>query len=286
MAAQPLKVYTAATPNGWTVLCTLEELKKHNKDLKWEVIPIDIFKNQQKQDWFLKINPNGRIPAVVDPNNNDFAIFETSAILLYLEKKYDPEHVLSWPSANPKADNLRNEVLQWMFFAHGGVGPMQGEMLQHGVNAPRCAMLTSTPFCGSPRRRCTRPSRSLPGQANHFRMRAVGDSKDVIPYAIKRYVDETKRLYSVLNSRLAGRDYLVGEGRGKYTLADIKTATWVFMHGFAGVPRKEVPANVLRWLDNLKQKDSFVAGLKTPTESDKVKKILADPDWVAEMPQL
>lgn len=127
MTLQPLKLYTWGTPNGWPVSVTLEELKKDNKELSYEVIPIDISKNTQKEDWFLKINPNGRIPAIVDPNNNNFAVFETSAILLYLEKKYDPNHILSWPSSNPKADDLRNEVLQWMFFAHGGIGPMQGE---------------------------------------------------------------------------------------------------------------------------------------------------------------
>lgn len=114
---QPIKYYTANTPNGQCVAAVLNELATYNKDLKWETIPIDISKNVQKEDWFLKINPNGRIPAIVDPNNDDFAVFETSAIMLYLEKKYDPEHILSWPSSNPKADDLRNEVLQWMFFA-------------------------------------------------------------------------------------------------------------------------------------------------------------------------
>lgn len=113
----PLRVLTAATPNGFPVHAVLNELATYNKDLKWEIEAIDIHKNTQKEDWFLKINPNGRIPALVDPNNDNFAVFETSAIMLYLEKKYDPEHILSWPSSNPKADDLRNEVLQWMFFA-------------------------------------------------------------------------------------------------------------------------------------------------------------------------
>ncbi|CAO1638719.1 unnamed protein product [Sympodiomycopsis kandeliae] len=246
---QPLKVYGHATPNFWPVTATLNEIATYNKDLKWEVIHVDISKNVQKEDWFLKINPNGRIPAIVDPNNNDFAVFETSAIMLYLEKKYDPDHILSWPSSNPQADDLRNEVLQWMFFAHGGVGPMQG-------------------------------------QANHFRMQAVGDSKNVIPYAINRYINETKRLYEVLAMRLKDRDYLVGEGRGKYSLADIKAGTWVVAHGFAGIPRKDVPADVNRWLDSLVDRKTFNDALKTPTESELIKKILNDRDFVAEMPQL
>lgn len=191
--------------------------------------------------------PPGRIPALVDPNNGDFAVFETSAILLYLEKKYDPDHALSWPSSNPQAEDLRNEVLQWMFFAHGGIGPMQG-------------------------------------QANHFRMQGVG-SNNYVPYALNRYINETKRLYGVLDLRLKDRDYLVGEGRGKYTLADIKTASWVFAHGFAGVPRSEVPDSVNKWLDRLLERDAFVAGLKSPTEGPIVQNVLANRDWIAEMPK-
>ena len=138
---QPLKVYTAGTPNGWPVIATLNEIASYNKDLKWEVIPIDIMKNTQKEDWFLKINPNGRIPAITDPNNGDFAVFETSAIMLYLEKKYDPDHILSWPSSNPKADDLRNEVLQWMFFAREcRVGVWVCRVGEHGL------MVIAAPF--------------------------------------------------------------------------------------------------------------------------------------------
>lgn len=117
-------------------------------------------------------------------------------------------------------------------------------------------------------------------------MQAVGDSKNVIPYALNRYINETKRLYEVLDSRLEARDFLVGEGRGKYTLADIKTATWVIGHGFAGIPRKDVPANVTRWLDGFKKRETFVAGLKVPSESQLLKNVLENPDWVAELPQL
>lgn len=135
---KPIQVYTFGTPNGWPVTAALHELKAGNpsQDLKWESKSIDIMKNIQKEPWFLKINPNGRIPAIVDPNYTSdehpdgFPVWETSAILLYLEKRYDPGHVLSWGSEEvspEKADELRSEVLQWMFFAHGGVGPMQGE---------------------------------------------------------------------------------------------------------------------------------------------------------------
>ncbi|KAK0531753.1 Glutathione S-transferase 2 [Tilletia horrida] len=117
---KPIIVYTAATPNGQKVTNFTEELKDAYPDFEVEYKAISFSKNEQKEPWFLKINPNGRIPAIVDPNRSDFAVFETSAILLYLEKHYDPEHKFSWPSSNDKADDLRSEVLQWMFFGHGG----------------------------------------------------------------------------------------------------------------------------------------------------------------------
>lgn len=124
------------------------------------------------------------------------------------------------------------------------------------------------------------------GQANHFRMQAVGDSKNVIPYALNRYLNETKRLYEVLDSRLQGRDYLVGPGRGKYSLADIKAVTWVFAHPFAGIPRKDLPENVRRWLDICKKREAFQKGLRDPEEGFLVKSITADENWVADMPEL
>ncbi|KAK0552297.1 Glutathione S-transferase 2 [Tilletia horrida] len=133
---QPIIVYTAGTPNGQKVSNFTEELKEVYPDFKVDYRAISFDKNEQKEPWFLKINPNGRIPAIVDPNRGDFAVFETSAILLYLEKHYDPEHKFSWPSSDAKADDLRSEVLQWMFFGHGGIGPMQGQANHFARYAP------------------------------------------------------------------------------------------------------------------------------------------------------
>ncbi|PWN53625.1 glutathione S-transferase [Violaceomyces palustris] len=233
---QPIKLYTANTPNGEKVSILCEELKALGK-LDYEVHAIDIMKNIQKEDWFLKINPNGRIPAIVDPNNNDFSVMESAAILLYLEKKFDDDHAFSWPSTDAKGDDYRSEVLQWIFFAHGGTGPMQG-------------------------------------QANHFRMQAVGESKNVIPYAIKRYRDETLRLYSVYEKHLEGRDWLVGEGKGKYSIADMNAFPWVLWHKFAGIKDEEVGPNVTRWLRNNLDRPAVQKGLRIPSETELLKKIL------------
>lgn len=71
-------------------------------------------KQQHRFSGFLKINPNGRIPALIDPNQKDFAVFESAAILLYLEKFYDPKHLFSWGTDEPDGEFVRNEALQWM----------------------------------------------------------------------------------------------------------------------------------------------------------------------------
>lgn len=76
---QPLKLYSVPTPNGQKVTNFLEELRTIYPDLKYDHQTIDLKSNEQKQDWFLKINPNGRIPALIDPNNNDFPVFERYA---------------------------------------------------------------------------------------------------------------------------------------------------------------------------------------------------------------
>jgi len=128
-------LYTAGTPNGHKASITLEEL-----GIPYEVVAIDISKNTQKEEWFLKINPNGRIPAIVDKNNNDFPVFESGALMLYLVDKYDKDHKISYPQGS----DLYWELLCWLFFQNAGVGPMQGqanvffryapEKIEYGIN--------------------------------------------------------------------------------------------------------------------------------------------------------
>ncbi|MEW7866167.1 glutathione S-transferase family protein [Aeromonas diversa] len=109
-----IEFYTAATPNGHKVAIALEEM-----GIDYRVHPLDLSKLDQKQPEFLAINPNGRIPAIIDTENDDFAVFESGAILLYLAEKSGQ----LLPS-DPKG---RSRVIQWLMFQMSGVGPMMGQ---------------------------------------------------------------------------------------------------------------------------------------------------------------
>jgi len=124
MAAKPIMLYTAGTPNGRKVSVYLEELKAVY-GTEYEYRKLDFSKNEQKEPWFIAINPNGRIPAIVDRAQGDFPVFETGAILLYLEEHYDKEFRFSFDPATHSKE--RSEVLQWMFWANAGLGPMMGQ---------------------------------------------------------------------------------------------------------------------------------------------------------------
>jgi len=109
-----IDLYTAPTPNGYKVSILLEELK-----LPYNVVSIELEKKEQKKTEFLKLNPNGRIPIIVDHENNDFTVFESGAILIYLAEKSG-----KFLSSDP---NGRSVTLQWLMFQMGGIGPMQGQ---------------------------------------------------------------------------------------------------------------------------------------------------------------
>ena len=109
-----IELFTAPTPNGWKISIALAEM-----ELPYTLRPLTLSKLEQKEEWFLKINPNGRIPAIVDHDNDDFAVFESGAILIYLAEKSG-----KFLPTEPKA---RSRVLQWLMFQMGGVGPMMGQ---------------------------------------------------------------------------------------------------------------------------------------------------------------
>lgn len=102
----------------------------------------------------------------------------------------------------------------------------------------------------------------MQGQANHF-LRLDQD----IPYAKERYLNETIRLYKVLESRLEGRDYLVGPGKGKYSIADVNAVPWLFIHEFSGLKSSDVGPNLKAYLNRVLEREGVKKGLVVPAPS-------------------
>ncbi|WP_022976415.1 glutathione S-transferase family protein [Nevskia ramosa] len=200
-----IDLYTSATPNGWKASITLEEL-----GVPYTLHALSLSKGDQKTADFLKINPNGRIPAIVDRDEGDFAVFESGALMIYLAEKFG--------RLLPSDRKGRSEVIQWLMFQMGGLGPMQG-------------------------------------QANVFFRYAP----EKIPYAIERYQTETKRLYKVLDTRLADREFLCGD----YSIADIANWSWASIHFWAGVNISDLP-NLQRWIETIRARPAVQRGIVIP----------------------
>lgn len=109
-----IDLYTAGTPNGRKVSVMLEEI-----ELPYKLIHVHLSKLEQKEEWFLEINPNGRIPAIVDHDNGGFTLFESGAILIYLAEKTG--------KLLPPDIKGRSTVIQWLMFQMSAIGPMQGQ---------------------------------------------------------------------------------------------------------------------------------------------------------------
>lgn len=200
-----IDLYTWTTPNGYKVSIALEEL-----GLPYTVHAVDIGKGVQKQPEFLRINPNGRIPAIVDRSEGDFAVFESGAILLYLAEKTG--------RLMPTDAKGRSRVTQWLMFQMSGVGPMQG-------------------------------------QANVF----FRYFPEKLQPAIDRYQNETRRLYTVLDTRLKESEYLADD----YSIADIATWPWVRIHEWAGVSLDGLP-HLQRWMKAIAERPAVKRGVDVP----------------------
>ncbi len=217
-AAHPdrLQLYSRPTPNGVKVSIMLEEI-----GLPYEAHLLDFAANDQTTQEFLALNPNNKIPAIVDPDGPGgapLALFESGAILIYLAEKTG--RLLPTDAAR------RYETIQWLMFQMGGIGPMFGQL-------------------------------------GFFHKFAGKDYDDKRPR--DRYVAETKRLLAVLDRRLEGRDWLMGDD---YTIADIATFPWVAnLVGFYGareiVGFDDYP-NVVRVLAAFVARPAVAAGLKIP----------------------
>jgi len=205
-----IDLYTLWTPNGQKASIMLEEL-----ELPYNVHVINIFKGDQFTDDYKAINPNSKIPAMIDndgPDGQPISVFESGAILMYLAEKTGSDLL-------PVEPRARYQVIQWLMLQMGGVGPMFG-------------------------------------QAHHF----LFQPKEDVPYGKKRYHDETKRLYGVLDGRLAESRYLAGDN---YSIADIATYPWVSRHERHEVDLAEFPS-VNRWFDEISNRPAVQRGMKVP----------------------
>lgn len=202
-----IDVYSWATPNGHKVHIMLEEC-----GLPYRIHPIDIGAGDQFTPEFLKISPNNKIPALVDsdgPDGQPISLFESGAILLYLASKTG--------KFLPKTDRQKFEMLQWLMFQMGGVGPMLG-------------------------------------QAHHFRIYAP----EKIDYAIKRYTNEAKRLYGVMDKQLATHRYIAGDA---YTIADIAIFPWLRSWQNQGIDWADYP-HLKPWFDVIAKRPAVQRGVR------------------------
>ncbi|MEO1194454.1 MAG: glutathione binding-like protein [Pseudomonadota bacterium] len=209
MAQPDIHLYTAATMNGYKPVLFLEEA-----EVPYDLTFINFAKREQKAPDYMKLNPNGRIPTIVDRANGDFAVFESGAILWYLAEKYG-----QFLPRDPKG---RSETLQWLMFQMGGIGPMMG-------------------------------------QAMYFHRIAKPNGHDE-PFSTKRYVDESRRLLEVLNTRLEGREWLAGE---TYSIADMATYPWARAYVWAKVSIEGLD-HLKAWYDRLDARPKVQKALTVP----------------------
>jgi GST-like protein len=214
------------TPNGHKITIFLEET-----GTPYRIVPVNIGAGDQFKPDFLRISPNNRMPAIVDDAPADggpsIPVFESGAILLYLAEKSG--------RFLPEDTRGRFDVLQWLFWQVGGLGPMAG-------------------------------------QNHHFRQYA----QEKLTYAIDRYVNETARLYAVLDKRLEDREYVAGD----YSIADMAAYPWVVPHERQGQSLADFP-NLARWFAAIKARPAVVAAYEKgkaintkPTIDDESRKIL------------
>ena len=200
-----IDLYTAPTPNGWKASVALEEL-----GLPYEVHLVNLLAGDQKQPEYLKLNPNGRIPTIVDRDAGDFAVFESGAILIYLAEKTG--------RLMPRDAKGRSLVIQWLMFQMGGIGPMMG-------------------------------------QANVF----YRYFPEKIQSAIDRYQNECRRLFEVLNTRLADRQWLADD----YSIADIANWCWVRTYKWSGVSVDGLD-HLVRWMGQMNGRPACRKGIEVP----------------------
>ena len=197
--------YTAATPNGWKVAIALEEM-----ELAYTPHLLNLSERTQHEDWFLAMNPNGRIPVIVDHDTDGLTVFETGAIMLYLAEKSG--------KFMPKSRKGYYAAMQWLMFQMSGIGPMQGQAVAFERYFP-----------------------------------------EDVPAARKRYHNETRRLYEVLDRHLADHEWLADE----YSIADMANWSWIRSHRWARVPTEGL-AHLERWMAAMAARPGCQRGVNVP----------------------
>ena len=208
------RLYTAPTPNGWKVAMALEELKA-----KYETQLIDLQAGEQHTNWFLQINPNGRIPVLKKMGEDSVAIFDSNAILIYLAEKFG--------KLLPYNEPERTIVFQWLMFQASGIGPMQGQAVVFERYFP-----------------------------------------ESIPAARKRYHNETRRLYEVLDVRLSHSDWLAKD----FSIADIANWSWIRSHKWARISTDGLE-NLERWMEKMRMRPACERGLNIPPSPGKADEV-------------
>ncbi|MEO6800718.1 MAG: glutathione S-transferase N-terminal domain-containing protein [Rhodanobacter sp.] len=212
-----IQLYSLNTPNGVKASIMLEET-----GLPYEPHLVDIMHHESQTPEFLSLNPNGKIPAIIDPagpGGEPLALFESGAILLYLADKSG--------RFIPAKPARRWECIQWVFFQMAAIGPMFGQV----------------------------------GYFNKFAGKDIADKRP-----LARYVNESKRLLGVLDGRLAGRDWIMGND---YSIADIATLGWVnnlitFYEARELVDYDRL-AHVPAWLERALERPAVARGLRIPS---------------------
>lgn len=209
-----IKLYSLATPNGQKISVALEEM-----EIPYEAHIINILKGEQFDPEYIKINPNAKIPSIVDPVGDDgkpLAIMESGAILMYLAEKSG--------KFLPENTALRSQVLQWLFFQMGNIGPMFG-------------------------------------QFGHF-YKFAGDNCNH-PYPLERYKKEVIRLLNVLEIKLANSEYLVGNEISIADFATFPWVAVLdgFYSATDELKTKEF-VNVQRWLETCLERPKVKLGMK------------------------
>ncbi|MCJ1267531.1 hypothetical protein MMC22_007416 [Lobaria immixta] len=220
--AKGIHLLTNNTPNGQKVQILLEELKELYGTKSTTSI-LQFQTGDHKKDWYLRLNPNGKIPTLIDNNQSPpFSVMESSAELLYLQATYDTNNEFGFK--NPLE---WSQALQWLYFWHGSAAPYLG-------------------------------------QYAHF----AKFSEEKIPYAIKRFKDETNRVLGVLEIHLSGkytnepRDYLAGNGKGKYSIADIGAWSWMrLLRDEKWREEFDLPPHVVKYIDRIAERPAAQRGI-------------------------